>query len=276
MYTTPGTTESDLSAREAKLDNQRTSSRAVYYFAWFLALATGVFTVFYAIPGKQEIEKWLTIIGILTIAFLMWSRWRLRAVDAAYEDVRFDMDLLSVGDVQADLHRRAEKLLRVSHAQLRRYYEINVAQNLWVFGLGALCIFFGVLILLGTVYLILDTGHDAGWNGGQKVIIAVTGLVGSTLCNFIAALFIRMHTSANQSFNAFHGRLVASHQLLLGNLVAAGIKDDTHRYRTLAHLALRVATPSDTRNDGRQVENMAGRSRSARRSSNRDSVSPAK
>ena len=53
-------------------------------------------------------------------------------------------------------------------------------------------------------------------------------------------LNLKMHASASSHLGSFHSRLVETHQLLLGNLLASRIEDDTKRWETLSQLALNI------------------------------------
>jgi len=128
---------------------------------------------------------------------------------------------------------RAEKILRINQLQLRRYYDMNLSQNFWVFSLGVFCILLGVSVIALSLYLVLG----AGLATDTKIIVASLGGVGSILANFVAAIYLRMNTSASQNLAAFHSRLAETNQLLLANLLASRIQNDEQRWRTLAELA---------------------------------------
>jgi hypothetical protein len=120
---------------------------------------------------------------------------------------------------------------------LRRYHDINLQQNTWVFSLGVLCILLGVAVIGVTFYLVISVAQTLD----AKVITGALGAIGSLLTNYIAAIYLKMHSAATANLAAFHNKLVDTHQTLFGNLVASRIEDDKLRGDTLAKLALHVA-----------------------------------
>jgi hypothetical protein len=119
---------------------------------------------------------------------------------------------------------------------LRRYYDLNLRQNSWVFGLGIFCILLGAFIIGATLFLVIGVAT----NIETKIITAALGAVGSILSNFVAAIYLKMNASATQNLTSFHSRLVETQKLLLGNLLASRIEDDTKRWDTLSQLSLHL------------------------------------
>ena len=147
----------------------------------------------------------------------------------------FQIDLLQFP--VSSRETRAEKTLRLHNLQLRRYYDLNLGQNVWVFILGILCILLGILLTAAAILLVIDkhVPRDA------KVLTAVLGAVGTLLTNYVATVYLKMHAVASVNLAQFHSRLVDTHQILFGNLVASRIEDDKTRWSTLAKLAVNVA-----------------------------------
>jgi hypothetical protein len=167
------------------------------------------------------------------------ERGKLREVEDDIEQISFQKDMVAYG-----LHEReimAEKLLRINDFQLRRYYDLNLRQNRWVFGLGVGCIVVGVLIIAATIYALNIKSTDLQ----TKQITAVLGAVSAILTNFIAAIFLKMNAGANESLTAFHSKLVATHQVMIGNLLASRIENTYKREETLAALALKLVPSKD-------------------------------
>jgi hypothetical protein len=181
-------------------------------------------------------------------------RVRVRSAEEDIQAIDFEIDLQQF-EVNAR-ETRAEKILRLNQLQLRRYYDLNLSQNRWVFILGVLCIVLGVTIIAATLWLVTRT--NIAFN--EKVVIAALGAVGSILTNFVATIYLKMHSAATGSLEAFHSKLVDSDSLLLGNLVASRIEDETKRWSTLSELALlivkkdRRGIPEGVSADGSQSE----------------------
>jgi uncharacterized membrane protein YgaE (UPF0421/DUF939 family) len=178
-------------------------------------------------------------LGILVAFMLLMMIPQVRVHIRRYDDELQDLDL------EIDLQRfevsnsesRAEKILRMSNFQLRRYYDLNLSQNVWVFGLGIFCILVGVGVVGATFFLVLTVATSLE----SKIIVGAVGAMGSILANYVAAIYLKMHASANTNLGSFHSRLVETHQLLLGNLLVASIEDAEKRSNTLAQLALNMS-----------------------------------
>jgi hypothetical protein len=118
---------------------------------------------------------------------------------------------------------------------------MNLNHSRRVFVLGVWCITAGVAVVFGTLYIlnVKSTGSTA------QITTAALGGIGAILTNFVAAIYLKMNASASDNLVSFHGRLVGTHQLMLGNLLASRIDDDKMRWDTLAKLALRLAPGKD-------------------------------
>jgi hypothetical protein len=173
--------------------------------------------------------------GVIPLSTLPSMRARVRDLETDIQQLDFQIDLFSHETTKREI--RAEKLLRLNDIQLRRYYDLNLSQNRWIFSLGVGCIGLGSLIISASLYMVFKL------NGGSQttqVITAVLGAVGAILTNFVAAIYLRMNAATSENLAAFHSRLVETHQLMLGNLLASRIDDDGQRWDTLAALSLRL------------------------------------
>jgi len=170
-------------------------------------------------------------------AMLPYLRSWLRTVEQDIKALDFEIDLLQFEFNPRQT--RAEKVLRINDTQLQKYYDLNRNQNIWVFGLGISCILLGFIIIGATLYSILNVASGLD----TKIVIGVVGSIGSMLSSFVAAIYLKMHGSATSHLGTFHSRLVETHQLLLGSLLASRIDDDTKRWETLSQLALDIAKP---------------------------------
>jgi len=235
--------------RDELLERQRTAQVYYYCCVGFLlaCLFAGILcwwwysgiNAYYKEVGKVA----LLMAGLaLGLTLLPMFRASLRDAKADIEDTDFRIDLSSY-PVSAR-EARAEKLLRLNDVQLRRYYDLNLSQNRWVFGLGIVCIALGTCIIAISLYLVLRP--QARGDRDAQIITAALGAVGAFLTNFVAAIFLKINASATETLAAFHSRLVETHQALFGNLLASRIEDDGRRWDALGALALHVAEPSKT------------------------------
>ncbi|MEH8104590.1 hypothetical protein, partial [Aeromonas veronii] len=79
-----------------------------------------------------------------------------------------------------------------------------------------------------------------------KIITGVLGSIGTFLTSYVAAIFLKMHSSATQHLGGVHSRLVDTHQILLASVVASRIENEELREKTMAQLALQVVDPNRT------------------------------
>ena len=168
---------------------------------------------------------------ILGLASLLSS---LKQYDEAIQDIDFEIDLLKY--FVAPQERRAEKLLRISDIQLRRYYNLNLNQNIWVFCLGVFCILIGIGVICITLFFLLQIADDTE----TKIIAGAVGAIGSILVNYVAAIYLKIHAETASNLSSFHSRLVETHQMLLANLLAARIEDADKRWDTISQLSVNV------------------------------------
>lgn len=224
-----------LDARRRELKKIHAKRQRNYYLILAASVLMLVPSPVFALVAKdrrelQFIAPTLLIYGVPPLALAPLFRIRLRDAEADLQDIDFQIDLQQF-DVSKEEHR-AEKILRINEVQLRRYYDMNLSQNLWVFSIGVLCIVLGIVVIAVSLYLVRHTPDKDG-----KVIVASLGAVGSILANFVAAIYLRMNASASKNLADFHSRLVDTHQILLANLLASRIHDDEKRWHTLAELA---------------------------------------
>lgn len=173
------------------------------------------------------------LIGMWTVLIL---RARTRSIKEEIQDIRFEEELLRSEATPEE--SRAEELLRTHQYQLRRYYDLNLSQSFWVFAVGIFCIFLGVVVISITIYLIrISPAED--WQ--EKVILGVVGAVGSLMTNYIAAIYLKMHSTISNSLTSFHSALASTHKLFLANLFTSRIDDQEKRWEALSKLALAVA-----------------------------------
>ncbi len=241
-----GTEQDSLTSlrdRRKELTDRRRRVQSLYYALFGVALLAFVMLplmslYYFRTKGIfSPVSLLMMTYALVPLSMLPAYRLRLRDLEIDIQDIDFQTDLLSFEVSKRE--SRAEKVLRINDAQLRRYYDLNLSQNLWVFGLGAVCIFLGVGIIASTLYLVLKVAQTPD----TQIITAVLGGVGALLTNFVAAIYLKMNTSATDNLAAFHARLVDTHQLLLGSLIASRIESDEKRWETLSTLSLRIVHP---------------------------------
>jgi hypothetical protein len=225
-----------LQKRREQLSGRRSQIQRLYYTMFGVALTCLVAFPLVAWRFRESImAAFFLAYGIVPIGPLPMLRARLRSVEEDLQELDFQIDLQQF-DVSLR-ESRAEKILRLNSFQLRRYHDINLQQNTWVFTVGILCILLGVAVIGVAFYLVIAVAQTLD----AKIITGTLGGIGSLLTHFIAAIYLKMHSSATANLAAFHSKLVDTHQTLFGNLVASRIEDDKLRNDTLSRLALHVA-----------------------------------
>ena len=225
-----------LQRRKSQLNDGRRRVQMMHYMIIGLSI-----TMLIAVPIliwqsgiESDIAPILVVYMVMPLAVLPYSRGRLRDIEQDLQTIEFEIDLLQFEVNPRET--RAEKILRINNLQLQRYYNLNLNQNIWVFGLGVFCILLGLGVIGLTLYLVLNVASSLD----AKIITGIVGTIGSLLSSYIATIYLKMHASASSHLGSFHSRLVETHQLLLGNLLASRIEDDTKRWETLSQLALNI------------------------------------
>jgi len=229
-----------LQERKSDLSERRRRVQLMHYVAIMASvMVVGIVPIFLWRFGVQStVAPILAAYLVMPLAMLPYTRGRLRVLEQDLQAAEFEIDLLQY-DVNPR-ETRAEKVLRINSLQLQRYYDLNLNQNIWVFGLGIFCILLGLGVIGATLYLVLNVA--AGLD--TKIITGVVGSIGSLLSSYIAAIYLKMHAAATSHLGTFHSRLVETQQLLLGNLLASRIEDDPKRWETLSEIALNMSKPS--------------------------------
>ena len=130
----------------------------------------------------------------------------------------------------------AEKTLRLHNVQLEKYYSENLSQSKWIFFIGLFCIMAGLGIVVATCYFV----NTSATSETSKIIISVLGGLSALLTDFIAVIYLRMNSEISSTLRDFHSRLVDTHKILMGNLIAAKIDDKELKHQTLSEIAKEV------------------------------------
>ncbi len=224
-----------LQPKRERLVARREISQRFYYMMIAGAIVSlGIFAVFvYRYPSPANTI--LAVVYPLTfVGMIPMFRGRLRNIEEELQDLDLEIDLQRYKSSVRE--SRAEKMLRINATQLRRYYDLNLQQNRWMFLLGITCIILGVALIGVTLFLVvskLTTTND-------KIIAAVLGAAGSFLTNFIAAMYLKMNSTAAENLASFHTQLIKTQELLISNLLTAGIDNDEKRWATLSELSVNI------------------------------------
>lgn len=174
---------------------------------------------------------WFFVAGIVFLSFYPIVVSHQSSVKEQIQSIEFEDDLFRFASPARE--NRAEKLLRIQEFQVRRYYDLNLNQNTWAFGVGVLCILIGAGIVILTLYILRVATE-------QSLIVGVIGAIGAILSNFVAAIFLRMYSAVNDNLKSFHTRLAATHELFISYLLLSRIEKDPKREDALVTLALAI------------------------------------
>lgn len=155
------------------------------------------------------------------------TRGRLNDLELAYDIEQFE--------INKEISY-AEKTLRLHNIQLEKYYSENLSQSRWIFIVGLICILVSLCIVVATCYFVnTSTASDT-----SKIVISVFGGLSALLTDFVAALYLKMNAEISSTLRDFHSRLVDTHKILMGNLIAAKIDDKDLKHQALSEMAKEV------------------------------------
>ena len=229
-----------MNAKRSQLQQKRNKIQMVYYSVLSAAIIMIVVIPIIILTNLEyPYTGFISLYVIVPISILPFIRTQIKNLDDEIKNSEFELDLQKFEVSKKEV--RAEKILLINNYQLRRYYDLNLNQNIWIFGLGVFCIVLGILVIGATLYLVLVVAKQ--WE--TQLISGLVGAVGSFMTNYIAVIYLKMHASATSNLGAFHSRLVETQQLLFGNLLASRIEDDKLRWQTLSQLAINVSKLED-------------------------------
>ncbi len=151
------------------------------------------------------------------------------------QEIENELDLLSIS--HSSLEERSEKLFKHHHLELKRYYDENLKQSSWIFVVGIACILIGFAIIGITLYFLIANSSNELEN---KIIVASVGAIGAILSNFIAVIYLKMHSEAVKSLTEFHNRFVNTHHFYFSNFLLSKIQNEDKREDALVELALKI------------------------------------
>ncbi len=174
-------------------------------------------------------------VGVIGDAVISSLRRTSNEYITELQEVENELDLLSIS--HSSLEERSEKLFKHHHFELKRYYDENLKQSSWIFVVGIACILIGFAIIGITLYFLIANSSNELEN---KIIVASVGAIGAILSNFIAVIYLKMHSEAVKSLTEFHNRFVNTHHFYFGNFLLSKIQSEDKREDALVELALKI------------------------------------
>jgi hypothetical protein len=228
--------------------------RDVGLFGAFVTPAIGL-SVFVSVPsgGKVATAVGALIFETLFGALFAASRQRMRTLESDMRQLDYERGLLTE---DATREVRAEKLFLKQQFELKRYYDETLRQSTMLSYIGVLCIGAGFVVIALAFYLLTAPtvgGVELDLGTTQQIVIGALAAAGGLMSNFIAVLYLRMHAGTVQAMTSFHERLVGTHHVHFGALLAARVTQ-SESDKVLTDMAVRLAEavgpgrgPSDTR-----------------------------
>ncbi|MDA2738033.1 hypothetical protein PDQ75_23025 [Bacillus cereus group sp. Bc015] len=244
------TVDEEATNRKSVLENRRSElkeimvqkkrKKAKYIFLTVFSFGFAVI-LFWGIPMFFESDPWNA--RFLSVCFLLYSMMfgtipimRMSSEHVIeLQEVENELDLLSIS--HSSLEERSEKLFKHHHFELKRYYDENLKQSSWIFVVGIACIIIGFAIIGITLYFLIANSSNELEN---KIIVASVGAIGAILSNFIAVIYLKMHSEAVKSLTEFHNRFVNTHHFYFSNFLLSKIQNEDKREDALVELALKI------------------------------------
>ncbi|MCH5437731.1 MULTISPECIES: TRADD-N-associated membrane domain-containing protein [Bacillus cereus group] len=217
-------------------------------FLFFGVISLILLVVFFYYTGSMIIEDtygnvvrfiWGSVAGVMLGITYMLLKVPLSLSSNEYvielQEIENELDLLSIS--HSSLEARSEKLFKHHHLELKRYYDENLKQSSWIFIVGIVCIGIGFVIIGVTLYFLIANSSNELEN---KIIVASVGAIGAILSNFIALIYLKMHSEAVKSLTEFHNRFVNTHHFYFSNFLVSKIQNEEKREDALVELALKI------------------------------------
>lgn len=218
----------------ARLTRLQRLVRSLYIVSFIITL---VLAVFLAVDSsKYQMYALVFIYALMPLVMMPVINQRIKEHEIRLTELDLQIDLETYAADNKDL-RYAEKTLRSHNNEIMKYHNMNLRQNSWIFLLGLICIILGFVLIVATFWAVRSINNDSI----LQMELCVFGGIGSIMINYIAALYLKMNAEVNGNMKEFHARLVETHKILLGNLIASKITDEILRNQTLSEVAKEVA-----------------------------------
>lgn len=183
--------------------------------------------------------------------FILYALMPFAILPSYYQRIKQNENRLQEIDLSIDIEKfkigteisYAEKTLRLHNNQLKKYYDLNLRQNSWIFILGICCILLGFGVIIATFYFITEYTKD----DTSKIITGVLGGISAIMINYIAALYLKINATVSDNLKEFHSRLVDTHKILMGNVIAAKIENRELKDSTYSSISKEICDKQNNR-----------------------------
>lgn len=204
----------------------------------------------YSLPGVCG--AFLTVLSIGFFVFSLDHQIEEDRISNELKRLEFECDLLKLRPKGSEC--RAEKMLGNNDSQLRSYYELNLKQCSKIFWVGIFCLCAGIGVIATTLQLVKMSNDD----GHTQLIIGVVGAVGTVLINYVAAIFLKMHSEILTILKDFQNKLVNTQELYLANVLVSRIGEGPARADALRDLSLAMVRYENINQNGSGMEKTKG------------------
>lgn len=170
----------------------------------------------------------ICVMVLLSSVFDYKEAIKIQSIEA--ESLKEEKEFSEIDMNKKDL--RAEKMYRMNQNELKRYYDLNLAQTKYLSVLGICLIFVGTLTVIISVIIYFMNQGD--------IALFLIGNISGILVDFVGALFVKMYNKNVEAAIMFHSKFVESNKLLLSNAIAHKIENEELREETLSVIAKKI------------------------------------
>lgn len=188
------------------------------------------------------------IFAVLAITGWLITRQKVQDLEGDMRQTDYERSLLVEHATNAE---RAEKLFLRQQFEVKRYYDETLRQSSTLSYIGVMCILGGFAVIGAAFALVVSAPEETS----QQIVVAALGAAGGVLANFVAVVFLRMHAGTVEALTSFHERLVSTHHVHFGNLLASRVADSDNEHVVLGDMAVRLSQAAiPTPGNGRQPD----------------------
>lgn len=223
-----------------RLDKLKKFNSTLWVLSLSIVIATPI--IIFCLENKQT--YYIFILYALTPFAILPSYYqRIKQYENRLQeiDLSIDIEKFKIGTEIS----YAEKTLRLHNNQLKKYYDLNLRQNSWIFILGIFCIILGFGVIIATFYFITEYTKD----DTSRIITGVLGGISAIMINYIAALYLKINATVSDNLKEFHSRLVDTHKILMGNVIAAKIENRELKDSTYSSISKEICDKQTNETD---------------------------
>ncbi|WP_308763148.1 hypothetical protein [uncultured Bacteroides sp.] len=233
-----------LQYQKVTIQNRLSKLKRFNSLLWCMSLflTIGAPIAIYILENRQTYYIFI-LYALIPFAILPSYYQRIKQYENRLQEIDLSLDIekFKIGTEIS----YAEKTLRLHNNQLKKYYDLNLRQNSWIFILGIFCIILGFGVIIATFYFITEYTKD----DTSKIITGVLGGISAIMINYIAALYLKINATVSDNLKEFHSRLVDTHKILMGNVIAAKIENRELKDSTYSSISKEICNKQTNETD---------------------------